>query len=185
MKTKKQRVVLTIAAILLVMAVSVGGTIAYLVDGTGEVENIFNPTRVTSSVVESFDGTTKKDVQIKNTGNTDAFIRVALVFTWKDADGNTLPYAVEAGDYTISLNLGTDAQQWTEDDGYYYFNSKVAANGGLTANLINSCTQAKTYSDGRKLCVEVIGSAIQAKGTTANGTKAVVDAWGVDPTTLQ
>ena len=170
MKHNRKKVVLLLAAAMLILVCGVGGTLAYLVTQAGPVENEFTPGKVTSAVNEDFNGTTKKDVTIKNTGNVSAYIRAAIVVTWKDAQGNTLPEAPGADDYAIGINTS----DWTQNGGYYYYNAAVPA-GGSTANLINSCTQAKTYEDGRKLCVEIIGSAIQSEGmgaTSAQGAFA-------------
>ena len=177
MNTKKS--ILLIVAIMLALAAGIGGTIAFLSVKTDPVVNTFEPAKIPTSVQENFDGTTKQNVQIKNNGNIPGFIRAALVFTWQDADGNTLPYTVTANDYSIELNLGNGATQWTKFGDYYYYNREVAA-GGSTANLINRLTQStyKTGSEKRYLCVEIIGSAIQAQGmgeTTAQAAFAAAD----------
>lgn len=170
-KMKKTKRILLLALVVAILACGVGGTIAYLITNTGSVVNTFQPAHVTSEVQETFDKNVKSEVKIKNTGNVSAYIRAAIVITWKDVDGNTMPAQPAAGtDYTLSINT-TD---WTQVDGYYYYKEAVAANG-TTSNLINSCSPIYTnYTDGRKLCVEVIGSAIQAEPTTA-----VQNAWGV------
>lgn len=44
-------------------------------------------------------------MKVKNTGNTDAFIRAQIVVTWKDANGNvSATKPVEDTDYTMTLN---------------------------------------------------------------------------------
>lgn len=169
MKHNRKKMVLLLAAAMLILVCGVGGTLAYLVTQAGPVKNEFTPGKVTSKVNENFNGTTKENVTIKNTGNVSAYIRAAIVVTWKDAQGNkTLPEAPTAGvDYTIVYNMGTGSTQWAVGtDGYYYYNDVVPA-GGSTANLINSCSQTKPYDDGRRLCVEIIGSAIQSEGMGA------------------
>ena len=51
--------------------------------------------------------------------------------------------------------------------------------------LIVSCTRTGAVpAEGYDLQVTILAEAIQADGKTSNGTKAVVDAWGVDPSTL-
>lgn len=169
-KMKKTKRILLLALVVAILACGVGGTIAYLITNTGSVVNTFQPAYVTSSVNEPEwrDGnTTKSNVTITNTGNVSAYIRAAIVITWKDKYGNTMPEVPGSGDY--SLTIGSD---WTlGSDGYYYYNSVVAAKG-TTKNLINSCSPIYTnYTDGRKLCVEVIGSAIQAEGMGATSAE--------------
>ena len=167
-KMKKTKRILLLALVVAILACGVGGTIAYLITNTGSVVNTFQPAHVTSSVNEPEwrDGnTTKSNVTITNNGNVSAYIRAAIVITWKDAYGKTMPaQPVAVTDYTLSIN----AADWTqEEDGYYYYKEAVAA-GGTTSNLINSCSPIYTnYTDGRQLCVEVIGSAIQAEGMGA------------------
>ena len=171
MKLNRKKGILLLTAAVLILVCGVGGTLAYLITQTAPVTNTFTPAQVTSQVIEKMDGTTKSDVKIENTGNVSAYIRAAIVITWKDKDGyTTMPTVpVQGQDYTLNIN----ANDWSQSDGYYYYNGIVAA-GESTANLINSCVSTGTYTDGRKLCVEVIGSAIQAEPTTA-----VHDAWGV------
>ena len=165
-KRMKKKPILTLAMMVLLLTVAVGGTIAYLVTSTDQVQNQFTPGKVTSQVKEEWteNGTEKKNVTISNTGNVDAYIRAAIVVTWKDSAGKTMPEVPRVGtDYTIST--GSD---WEQSGDYYYYNKKVAP-GASTTNLINSCiaTGNGNYTDERKLCVEVIGSAIQAEGMGA------------------
>lgn len=173
MKLNRKKGILLLTAAVLILVCGVGGTLAYLITQTAPVTNTFTPAKVTSQVIEKMDGKTKSDVQIENTGNVSAYIRAAIVITWKDKDGyTTMPTVPVLGqDYELEIN----ANDWSQSGGYYYYNGIVAA-GGSTANLINRCVSNGTYTDGRSLCVEVIGSAIQAEPTTA-----VQEAWGFVP----
>ena len=76
--TSRKVIVLAIAAVLLLSA-TVTGTLMYLVDKTGAVTNTFEPANVTCSVTEDFNGTVKKNVNVTNTSNIDAYVRVKLV----------------------------------------------------------------------------------------------------------
>lgn len=168
---KNTKLILMLTAAVLLLTLGVGSTIAYLIDTTNPVENTFTEAHVASTVVETFDGNTKSDVKIKNTGNTDAIIRAAIVVTWKDLSDNTMAQKPVLGtDYTLTLDL---ANGWsTGDGGFYYWNGTVSANGGETGVLIKECKLTETgaaYTD-RTLCVEVIGSAIQSNKT-----------WGAQP----
>lgn len=154
-------------ALALVLTLSVGGTIAYLITDTRPVTNTFTPGNVACQVVEEFNGETKSDVKIKNTGNTDAYIRAAIVVNWIDTNGHFAPEVVSNDEY--SLYLGND---WIEQGGYYYWPSSVAASAE-TGKLIQSCSPNVT-KEGYTLCVEVLADAIQA-----TPIKAVKDAWGV------
>lgn len=168
--------VLLVSIIALLVGI-VGSSLAYLLTQTDPVQNTFQPSKVTCEIKETFSGSEKKDVKVKNTGDTDAYIRAALVFTWVDEDGNIAPVPVVNGDYT--LTLGAD---WNEGaDGYYYYNKSVAP-GAQTTNLIVSCAPVSGKApDGYTLCVDVIADAIQSKGLSSSNQKPVVEAWKVDP----
>lgn len=173
MKLNRKKGILLLTAAVLILVCGVGGTLAYLITQTAPVTNTFTPAYVTSQVNEPDweDGdTVKSNVSITNTGNVSAYIRAAIVITWKDAQENTMPTVPVLGtDYTLNINT-TD---WSQSGGYYYYKDKVAA-GGSTTNLIIKCESKGTYTDGRSLCVEVIGSAIQAEGM---GATSALDAF--------
>jgi hypothetical protein len=152
------------------------------------VENQFTPSKVACAVVENGGklvsgavqntGTEKTDVQIKNTGNTDAYIRVAVVVNWMSADGTKVwAQKPEAEDYEISDNLSGNG--WIDGgDGYYYYTDPVEP-GEMTDILINSATQTVTGpvgTDGTQyyLSIEIVASAIQAEGM---GASSAQDAW--------
>lgn len=151
-----------IPALALLLTLSVGGTVAFLVAKGNPVRNEFTPSAVSCQVVEaSFNGETKSDVAILNTGNTEAYIRAAIVVTWKAAEGGNI-YAVkpkENVDYTITLN---DTDWVLGSDGFYYHKNPVAA-GGTTQELIKNCyPEAGKVPAGYGLNVEILGSAIQS-----------------------
>ena len=172
-----KRAFLAVAMIVLLLTASVGGTAAFLTDGTDEVANVFTPADVTSTVIEPTwsDGSiTKSNVTIRNTGNIDAYMRAAIVVTWQDANGNVLSVKPDADEYSLIIGSG-----WEENsDGYYYCKEIVDA-GENSDVLITSCTViADAPIDGYTLHVEVIGSAIQAEGwdSGVTGAKAAFDA---------
>ncbi len=61
----------------------------------------------------SYSGSTKTAVTISNTGNTDAFIRVALVGQWLDDDGNPVFGFTDYGDQVDPLVSYVDS--WYQD----------------------------------------------------------------------
>ena len=131
---------------------------------------MFQYGHVTCAVQEEFDGTTKSDVSIKNTGNTQSYIRVKLVFTWKDAEGNVSAQPVTDQDYKMDLNK----VDWFEKDGYYYAKAPVAPDHN-TPDLIHSCTEIVANApEGDTLSLEILADAIQS-----TPTRAVEQAWGV------
>lgn len=159
----KRAILLGLAAALLVAA-SIGGTLAWLTSTPSGLTNTFVPGKVPNEITEDFDGSTKSNVQIKNVGNVNAFIRVALVPSWRNNDtdhtGTSLP---AAGTYDITINT-TD---WTlGSDGYYYYSSAVQPNGS-TAALVTSCAPKSGLSaayTGKVFELNVISQSIQAEG---------------------
>ena len=160
-------------SLLLVAALCVGGTLAYLATQTGSVANTFTPTSVGTHIDEVKDGNVKKNVTVTNTGSTDAYVRAAIVVTWIDDAGEVYPEAPVLGtDYTMELNTGTGGD-WTEyEDGYYYCKASVAG-GGKTGVLISSAEPKGTAPEGYYLSIEILSQAIQAEPDAA-----VIDAWG-------
>lgn len=168
------RQVLLLAALVVIAMGVVGGTVAYLVTKTDPVVNTFTPGEVSCKIDETFDGTTKSNVYVTNTGNTNAYIRAAIIVTWKDAAGNIAATVPAKGtDYTLELNE-TD---WVEHDGYYYYKGSVAPNA-QTENLIITCT-AKNSNGDYTLSVEILADAIQSSPDSA-----VTQAWGNDALNL-
>lgn len=168
-RSRWNKPVLIVVSLVLIVTVALSGTLAFLLTGTGDVENTFTPSRVTTSVEETLSGSTKSDVKIKNTGDTDAWIRAAVVVTWQDAQGNVYGQEPEAGENYTDWTPGTD---WVKGaDGFYYYKSPVAA-GETTANaLITSIAPiGPSPADGYYLTVEIIGSGIQNKPANAFNT---------------
>lgn len=160
----------TLVALALVLCIAGGATLAFLMVTTPSLTNVFQYGHVTCAVQEEFDGTTKSDVSIKNTGNTQSYIRVKLVFTWKDAEGNVSAQPVKTGDYDLELNM----DGWFEKGGYYYAKAPVAPDN-KTPVLIGKCTEVAAHApDGYTLSLEILADAIQS-----TPTRAVEQAWGV------
>lgn len=162
-----------LAAVIVLLAGAVGGTWAFLVAQSEPVQNNFTYAHVSCTIDEKFDGTTKSDVKIQNTGDISAYIRARIVVTWKDASGNvssTVP--VKNTDYTITFNE-TD---WTQQGGYWY--CKTAVNpDGFTPKLITECKKTGTAPKDYDLSVEILADAIQSEPANA-----VKEAWGYTPT---
>lgn len=167
-KSAKRKSFIVLFSLALILLFAVGGTIAYIVTSTNDVKNTFEPAQVACEVEEQFNGNEKSDVKIKNTGNTDAYIRAAVIITWKDSDGNISAVAPVAGtDYNITYQIG----DWIKgSDGYYYFKNPVPAGELTTTALISSCEF--TGSENRpgadyNLSVEILADAIQSVPPTA------------------
>lgn len=192
---KPNKTVIIVACIALVMAIGTIAVFAYLSGKSGPVTNTLNAdTDPSPAIVETFDGTVKKDVKV-NVGKNDytVYVRAAIVVNWVDANGNVLADAPVSNlqnednyDYILDLNLATGnpaANQWSfgSPDGFYYYSSPVPSEGS-TEVLIKSVkvNPDATVPEGYTLSVEIVAQTIQAIGTTDTGdTPAVVDAWGV------
>ena len=74
----KRSLVLVVSVLVLLLAVA-GGTLAWLTANTGPVVNTFTPAQVSCKVTEDFNGTTKSNVNVENTSDIPAYIRVKLV----------------------------------------------------------------------------------------------------------
>lgn len=171
-RSRAKKPLAALVALVLIIGAVVGGTLAYLAARTDAIVNTFNPAKVDIRIDENFDGSTKKDVKIKNNGDTEVYIRATYVVTWKDAAENVYPEQPQPGvDYTISLN---PKQDWFCYKGYYYYTAPVAPLAS-TGVLIDLCTPvAGRAPEGYTLSVNVLASAIQSVPAEAVG-----QAWGV------
>lgn len=160
----------TLVALALVLCIAGGATLAFLMVTTPPLTNVFQYGHVTCKVDETFQDNVKTKVSIENTGDTQSYIRVKLVFTWKDKDGNVSAQPVKTGDYTLELK----EDGWFEKDGYYYAKAPVAPKEN-TPVLIEKCTEvAANAPDGYTLSLEILADAIQS-----TPTRAVEQVWGV------
>jgi len=172
-----KKLVIAAAAFLALTVIISGtlmGTTAYLQTHSNQVTNVFSSSTVSCGVEESFDESTgiKRNVKVKNTGDTEAYIRVRLVtYRCKNIDG---AQTVIGGETSVpDFNPGSG---WTLNraDGCYYYNTPVAA-GESTGILINSIT-LDSYGDGEYQGLEVLAEAIQS-----TPIEAVRDSWGWTP----
>lgn len=158
-----------ILSFLVLAMLASGATVAYLSKQTEGVVNTFIPGKVTCEVTEEFDGTVKKDVNVKNTGNTDAYIRVKLVTYRVNDNGDRIGGTAE-------IPAFTPGDGWFEKDGFYYYQSPVAPEEQPVTALINRIELKNNYdgADGGKQVIEVMAEAIQSTPATA-----VTQSWGV------
>ena len=180
-KRRSKKTGMLFLSLLLVIGMVVGGTLAWLSTKSAPITNTFLPSKVACQVQEEFNSTTgvKTNVNVENTGDIDAYIRVKLVSYRTNDAGQHIGGTAELP----AFDLG---EGWVEHGGYYYYRLPVAPGGSPETNLTESMTLTDSYTDadGGKQVIEVMAEAIQANGVTDNGTKAVVEAWGVDPEIL-
>lgn len=172
---RRRLIVLCIMALSIVfLIISISFVVAYFFNSsTGltnkfESANIYEPT-----IIEDFtDGDfVKKNVKVKvNDDSFPCYVRVKVVFNWKDDDGNILAVSPTEGvDYTISYKIG----KWNKgSDGFYYYNKSLT---GETDILIEECSVINSSpAEGYRLNVDVLVQSVQAEPS-----EAVIDSWGV------
>lgn len=155
-----------ILSLCLIFALAVGTTFALLKANTDPVENTFTAAKSGTDIVEELDGNQKKSIVVKNTGTAVSYVRVKLVMNWVDESGN-----VSATPVNITPSITDD---WFEQDGIYYYKMPVAANDGVTTNLLKTPITQDAAPEGYHLEVTVLAESIQAAPS-----KAVTDSWGV------
>lgn len=167
-KRRSKKTGMLFLSLLLVIGMVVGGTLAWLSTKSAPITNTFTPSKVACEVTESFDGTVKSNVNVKNTGDTQAFIRVKLVTYRTNDAGDHIGGTAELPEFKLGDN-------WVWYDGYYYYTLPVAAGGTPNTNLTDSMTLTGSYNDtdGGKQAIDVMAEAIQS--VPENAVKA---AWG-------
>lgn len=169
-KVRMNRATVLLMAVLMLIGVVAGSTVAYLFTKTDEVKNTFEYGKVSCAIREDFtDKTHKKDVQVENTGNVDAYIRAVVVVNWLDSQGNIVA-SVPAG-YECNLQAPKN-DNWVEYGGYFYYKLPVAPKDSTASSLLE-CTVTYPEHPEYTLSVEILATAVQSEPASA-----VKDAWG-------
>lgn len=163
------RLTAMVIATVMLLALAIGGTVAWLTDKSPAVVNTFTPSQVKCEVTENFDGTVKSNVNVKNTSDIHAFVRVKLVTYRVNEAGNHIGGTAKIPSFTLG-------DGWVERDGYYYYTKPVEPNASPEAALTASGITLQKYddADGGKQVIEVMAEAIQSVPETA-----VQEAWHV------
>lgn len=169
-KRRSKKTGMLFLSLLLVIGMVVGGTVAWLSTKSAPITNTFLPSKVACQVQEEFNSTTgvKTNVNVENTGDTQAFIRVKLVTYRTNDQGQHIGGTASLPTFTLGAN-------WVSYDGYYYYTLPVAPGERPETNLTDSMTLTGSYpdTDGGKQAVDVMAEAIQSVPEDA-----VQDAWG-------
>ena len=168
-KNRNRRLTALLLSAVLLLTLTVGGTIAYLTAQSETVTNTFLPSSVTCAVTENFDGQVKQNVNVTNTGDIAAYIRVKLVTYRVNAQGQHIGGTADLPQFT----LGTD---WVKYGDYYYYTLPVEPGKQPASNLADQITLTGSYGDvdGGSQAIDVMAEAIQSVPA-----KAVGEAWGV------
>lgn len=164
---RSKRPLLAVLALVLALTVGIGGTVAWIADRTNSITNTFTLGDVKPVIHEDFKNDVKSDVYVTNEGTVPAYIRVAVVPTWIDENGDPVGKSASLSDLHISLGDG-----WVKNGDYYYHSAPVAADGGRTSVLIESAMVVT--ENGYRMDLQIVADAIQAQPRNA-----VETAWGV------
>ena len=182
MSTKK-KIIIAVIVLALVIAASVGTTLAYftaqdkahnyIVSGSVkiEVQEWADEEKTVSFPEEGIDGAMPGDkitkiVEITNKGSGDAWVRIRVDKTIELAEGT------EGTPDTSLVKLDIDTENWTEKDGWYYYNATLKA-GETTAPLFTSVTFDADMGNMYQNCTASVDIAAQAVQTANNGSTAL------------
>ena len=184
---------LIVAAATICLAAGASGTLAYftsentahnVITSGGVNIEVVEKTKNTEGVLVDFPkegmkgimpGTdVSKIVSVKNTGESEAWIRVQVESVIKAADGADLPLMIENVGSVMTYTVGG---AWSlGEDGYYYYDKPVAA-GKTTDILFDTVEFAPQMGNEYQNCtanIEISAQAVQ----TANNGKTVLEAKG-------
>ncbi len=171
---KKHRILSVLLIAELVVSLLLCGTVfAYMFRRTEYKDNEFTPANVACKVVEEFNGVRKASIQVQNTGNIDAYLRVRLVSYWVDADGNIV--AKPSAMPEINMAAG-----WIKGANNTYYYTKPVGPSAHTGSLLSSPITLEKDENGYMQVIEVFAEAIQSKPYNAvtNSWKVSMDANG-------
>lgn len=171
---KKRSMLFTALALVLVAAISIGGTMAYFSSTAAPKTNTITFGNVSIQIDEPnwnqpggsdfasnlLPGKTfNKDPKITNIGKNPCYVRIALPegFTAEPIrgwGGSITGYNIKSDLFEIiGLNLGSGATQWTYKDDYFYYNNEIVKDGStsslftglkLKSNVVNNVANAAT-----------------------------------------
>ena len=120
------------------------------------------PTNVDVEITDEVEGSVKKNVVIKNTGNKDAYLRVVIVGNWvNNKDEIVAPWDETQGTFNGGA-LGGDAS-WDHTGGYWYYKNKVQPGKSPAVNIFTTYTRPTTVPAGAtKLIMDISVQAVDA-----------------------
>lgn len=184
MKNTKRKVLALTLAVALV-AICAVGSVAYFTDRgtatnvitTGGVKIDLLETAVKDGELVPFEnvvgvmpgGDVSKIVEVKNIGESDAYIRVSVDKALTLAEG-------QEGEVDLSLvTLNFNTEAWTEADGYYYYNSPLKP-GETTAPLFTAVSFSADMGNLYQNSSLTVNVSAQATQVANNGTNSLTAA---------
>lgn len=178
-----KRKLLILSALAICIAMLVTGTLAYFT-AEGKAHNVITTGGVEIAVQEWADEektkpfedltgimpgmTVTKIAEIKNTGASDAWVRVKVE--------KNIELKGEGTPDTGLVELALNTAYWTEKDGYYYY-TKALKPGEVTAPVFTSVTFNATMGNEYQNATATVDVSAQAVQTANNGD-AVMNAQG-------
>jgi len=182
----KTRILMSVLAIGLSIALIGGATMAWFTDEAGPVEATFTAGTVDIEMGDEvvWEGelednwnpgdTTPASINFKSLGSKQTYVRAKYVIDWIENDGeDDLPIE------NVTVDVNDD--DWIDGgDGWYYYKN-ILNNNGVTTDLFTSVILdgPKTGNEyqGRTLTLKVTAQAIQASNGAAGSNEG--NGWGV------
>ena len=170
---QRKKIIVVVLLSLLILCVTTGVTLAYIVKRSDPRENVFVPVFVKCEPVFTQAGC----MAVSNCGDVTAYVRAAVVISWAavDEQGNATGVyhastPVLGMDYTI---LYDTTETWKMgNDGFWYYSAPVNA-GALTVDLVNAVVRLSQAPAGYALSVQIVAEGIQTQPA-----EAITEAWG-------
>lgn len=161
-KRRTSRAVLVAVVMIFSLTAGMKSTFAWLIDEEKPLQNTFEPVQVSCQIEEQFENNEKQAVKVKNTGEADAYIRIAVSSNYIDESGAI----IEPANAALSLN-----KTWFKAaDGFYYYQNAVKA-GEFTDILFEG-----SITNDEGLQMVVLAEALQAQGAE-DAVPAVQKVW--------
>ena len=165
----KKRTAILITSLALLLAIAVGGTVAFLRGTSDSVTNTFTPAEVEIIPTESVTENTKSDIKFKNDGTVPVYVRATLAIYWTDIiDGAEQPIAPPADS---NVSIGAVKSGWFRVGDIYYYAAPVDA-GASTTVMLETITVTLPSGSTAQCHIDVHAEAIQATPASV-----VADAW--------
>ena len=182
---------LYIAVIIICLSIITGGTYAYYTTAdtarnvitTGGVEVTVVEQQLEGGILQPYPNepirimpatTVNKIVSVQSAGQA-AWVRMSYTLTVYDAEGEVME--IPADELKKAIVIDTDTANWTEKDGWWYYNTPVKS-GEVTEPLFEEVEFSGPNMDNKyQLCTVVIDVTTQAVQQANNGT-TVLEALG-------
>ena len=188
-----KRKLLLFSAILICLAISVSGTVAYftaektahnvITSGYIDIE-LVERSRTSDGTLVSFPeegianvmpgASVSKLVSVRNAGSREAWLRLGAQVRIISKTGQELPVQLQGGVPAVSYTV--DSGKWILHDGWYYYEDEIGP-GEITEPLFKEVSFSSEIGNeyqGCKAYIEIVAQAVQ----TANNGGIVMEAVG-------